>query len=105
MLFSSAGYPVFLAAVFFLYGLSRNGRWPGALARMALMLLLGDIVYLLLVKQPASLWDPIGGLALRAVTATAAGSDWAPWWHYLVGSAVVTGAVALGLRAGPALAS
>src|SRR5512140_101976 len=62
MLFSSAEYPIFLIAVFFIYRLLRAGRWPAALARLGLLLLLGDLVYLLLCKNVGNLWDPAGAL-------------------------------------------
>ena len=68
MSFSSPQYPLFLAAVFFLYGLARTGRWPGSVARVALMVLLADVVYVLLTHDVATLWDPIGGAVLAAVT-------------------------------------
>ena len=59
MLFSSPQYPLFLAAVFFLYGLARTGRWPASIARVALMLLLADVVYVLLTHDVGTLWDPV----------------------------------------------
>jgi D-alanyl-lipoteichoic acid acyltransferase DltB (MBOAT superfamily) len=121
MLFTSADYPLFLAAVFFLYGLGRHavptvgggwrsyltGPWLAALARLAVMLVLGDVVYLLLVKDTARLWDPIGGPILQLVTARVSDAPAAApaWWHYLAGSAVLAGAVGLGYRGGAVLAS
>ena len=64
MLFSSPDYPVFLIAVFFLYALARWG--PSAVwARIAVMVLLGDVVFVLVAKDPDALWDPIGGALLR----------------------------------------
>src|SRR5690349_14921401 len=97
MLFSSADYPLYLAAVFFLYGLSRQGgRGVGLIARVALMTALGDVVYLLLVKATAALWDPIGGPLLALVT----GQGAAPLWHYAVGAGVLGGSVLLGVRGG-----
>ncbi len=94
MLFSSPDYPVFLIAVFFLYGLARWGSWPWA--RYALMLLLGDIVFMLVAKDPDTLWDPIGGPLLRLVT----GGEWPTWvfGHWLIGGAVVAGAIYIGRR-------
>ncbi len=97
MLFSSPDYPVFLIAVFFLYGLARHGGTAsGAGARGALMLLLGDIVFMLVAKDPDTLWDPIGGPLLRLVT----GGDWPTWvfGHWLIGGAVVVGAIYVGRR-------
>ena len=68
MLFSSPQYPLFLAAVFFLYGLARTGRWPGSVARVALMVLLADVVYVLLTHDVGTLWDPIGGTVMAVIT-------------------------------------
>jgi hypothetical protein len=73
MLFSSPQYPLFLAAVFLLYGLARAGRWPAAIARLALMTLLGDVIYLLLCRDTTPLWDPIGGLFYPLVTGNRGG--------------------------------
>ena len=73
MLFSSPDYPIFLIAVFFLYALSRQGGARGLWARVALMVLLGDLVFLLVAKDPDLLWDPLGGVLYRL--ATAAGSQ------------------------------
>ena len=106
MLFSSADYPLYLAAVFFLYGLSRQGgRGVGLIARVALMTALGDVVYLLLVKDTAALWDPIGGPLLTLVTGQSGTLAWPPLWHYAVGAGVLGGSVLLGVRGGAALAS
>lgn len=76
MLFSSPQYPLFLAAVFFLYGLARTGRWPASIARVALMLLLADVVYVLLTHDVGTLWDPIGGTVLAWITDTPAPAAW-----------------------------
>jgi D-alanyl-lipoteichoic acid acyltransferase DltB (MBOAT superfamily) len=73
MLFSSPQYPLFLAAVFLLYGLARSGRWPAAIARLALMTLLADLIYLLLCRDTTRLWDPIGGLFYPLVTGNRGG--------------------------------
>ena len=73
MLFSSPDYPLFLIAVFFLYALARGRPRRGRLARVALMVLLGDLVFLLVAKDPDALWDPIGGALLAA--GAAGGSD------------------------------
>ena len=97
MLFSSPDYPVFLIAVFFLYGLARWGRGgTSPWARGALMLLLGDIVFMLVAKDPDTLWDPIGGPLLRLVT----GGEWPSWafGHWLIGGLVVAGAIYVGRR-------
>ena len=73
MLFSSPQYPLFLAAVFLLYGLARTGRWPAMFARLALMTLIGDLIYLLLCRDTTRLWDPIGGLFYPLVTGNRGG--------------------------------
>ena len=71
MLFSSPDYPLFLIAVFFLYALARWGTaGPAGWARLGLMTLLGDIVFMLVAKDVDVLWDPIGGVLLRLVTET-----------------------------------
>ena len=118
MLFSSPDYPLFLIAVFFLYALARWGSIPmlrGRLAaaswiarmawgRIALMVLLGDVVVMLLAKDPNALWDPIGGSLLRL----AAGyRDWPPelFVRWGMGTAVLVGAIVLGKRKGPWIAS
>jgi alginate O-acetyltransferase complex protein AlgI len=96
MLFSSPDYPVFLIATFFLYGLA---RWGGfGWARYALMLLLADIVFMLVAKDPDMLWDPIGGPLLRLIT----GGEWSPELivRWLVGGLLVAGAIAIGRRHG-----
>jgi len=65
MLFSSPDYPVFLIAVFFLYALARWGGPRMAWARLCVMVLLGDVVFMLVAKDPDALWDPIGGALIR----------------------------------------
>jgi D-alanyl-lipoteichoic acid acyltransferase DltB (MBOAT superfamily) len=114
MLFTSADYPLFLAAVFFLYALGRRSPvrdgwswWWLSFLRLAVLVVLGDIVYLLLVKDTAQLWDPIGGPFVRWLLWRTSGTftDGPPWWHYLVGTGVVAGAIGLGHRGGAALAS
>lgn len=94
MLFSSPQYPLFLAAVFFLYGLARTGRWPGSFARVALMLLLADVVYVLLTHDVGTLWDPVGGTVLAWITDTPAPAA----WRWPLGLIVVGGAFKLGLE-------
>ena len=66
MLFSNPDYPFFLIAVFFLYALSRFGGATGRWARIAVMVLLGDLVFLLIAKDPELLWDPLGSVVLPA---------------------------------------
>ena len=92
MLFSSPQYPLFLAAVFFLYGLARTGRWPASIARVALMLLLADVVYVLLTHDVGTLWDPVGGTVLAWITDSPAPSA----WRWPLGLIVVGGAFRLG---------
>ncbi|MEZ4400190.1 MAG: MBOAT family O-acyltransferase [Kofleriaceae bacterium] len=94
MLFSSPQYPLFLAAVFALYGLARTGRWPASVARVALMVLVGDLVWVLLTHDVGTLWDPIGGTAWALVTDTAAPAP----WRYPLGLTVLGGALYLGLH-------
>src|SRR5437016_1880183 len=98
MLFSSAEYPIFLIAVFFMYGLLRAGRWPAAVARLGLLLLLGDLVYLLLAKDAGSLWDPAGAYAFGALSKHASPLHSAP--ELLCGLATFVGGVVLGIRRG-----
>ncbi|HEY4059478.1 MAG TPA: MBOAT family O-acyltransferase, partial [Kofleriaceae bacterium] len=103
MLFSSPDYPIFLIAVFFLYALSRWGR-PGDLAAIAarclLMLLLGDIVVMLVAKDPNVLWDPIGGVLLRFASMDPHyfAIDGTQMLHWVCGSALFGGAVYLGWK-------
>ncbi|MBK9030738.1 MAG: MBOAT family protein [Myxococcales bacterium] len=93
MLFSSPQYPLFLAAVFFLYGLARTGRWPGSAARVALMVLLADVVYVLLTHDVGTLWDPIGGTVLALAT----DAPLPAVARFPIGLFVLAGAVRLGL--------
>jgi D-alanyl-lipoteichoic acid acyltransferase DltB (MBOAT superfamily) len=97
MLFSSPDYPLFLVAVFVLYAIARRSGW----ARAAVMLVLGDVVFALLSKDVGALWDPLGGLLLQRVV----GAPFVVSWHWLVGSAVIAGAIALGRSRGPWIAS
>ncbi|MBL0213332.1 MAG: MBOAT family protein [Myxococcales bacterium] len=108
MLFSSPDYPLFLIAVFFLYALARWGGPRVAWARMAIMVLLGDVVVMLVAKDPDALWDPIGGALCRL----AAGDhpqyqDWPPelFLRWGVGSVLLAGAIMLGRRGGPWIGS
>jgi D-alanyl-lipoteichoic acid acyltransferase DltB (MBOAT superfamily) len=110
MLFSSPDYPLFLIAVFFLYALSRNTDAIGVWARAALMVLLGDLVVMLVAKDPDALWDPLGGALYRL--AAGEGSAPAPDWpiatlvtRWTIGLAVLGSAIALGRRGGAWLAS
>src|SRR5258708_39536874 len=100
MLFSNPDYPVFLIAVFFLYALSRHHGW----ARAAVMVVLGDLVFVLVAKDTAALWDPLGGLLLRLV-AERGGDYSAPPGElfplrWLVGTGVLAAAIAIGARRG-----
>ena len=92
MLFSSPDYPIFLFAVFFLYALARRRGW----ARAAVMLLLGDLVFVLVAKDPHALWDPLGNV----LCSLAAEVPVEPSWHWAVGLAVLGGGVWLGARRG-----
>lgn len=91
MQFSSPDYPVFLIAVFFLYALARWGGPAMAWARIAVMVLLGDVVFAVVAKDLDALWDPIGGLLLRLATGEGSPASPGPW---VVGAAVLVGAVA-----------
>ena len=99
MLFSSPDYPVFLIAVFFLYALARwGGRNYGGWARVALMVLLGDVIFVLVAKDPDVVWDPIGGALLRL--AADDGRDWplSLLWKWAIGTGVLAGAIVVGKR-------
>jgi hypothetical protein len=87
MLFSSSDYPLFLIAVFFLYALARWGGPRLAWARIAVMVLLGDAVFLFVAKDPDTLWDPIGGVLLWLAAAEAR------WPQVLAGHWVIGAAV------------
>ncbi|NVB81668.1 MAG: MBOAT family protein [Kofleriaceae bacterium] len=111
MLFSNPDYPVFLIAVFFLYVLARVGDARGWLARAALMILLGDIVFMLVAKEPDALWDPVGGIVLRLATFGGSSDAWDHWSlsmifiRWPIGLAAVAGAVWAGRRGGTWLSS
>jgi alginate O-acetyltransferase complex protein AlgI len=98
MLFSSPDYPLFLIAVFLLYGLARRWSWP----RAVLMLLLGDAIFLLVSKNTGTLWDPLGGAVFRGVAYL--GNGPAPvWptslaWQWPIGAAVLAAAIVFGVR-------
>ena len=97
MSFSSADYPLFLVAVFAVYALTRVGGTSGRVARMGVLVLLGDLVYLLLAKDVSALWDPLGGLAFGAIAEETAR---APVWRLAIGAAVLGGALWAGWRWG-----
>ena len=100
-LFSNPDYPLFLIAVFFLYALSRFGGARGRWARIAVMLLLGDLVFVLISKDPDTLWDPLGNILLRLAAHTDASWPIATLAsHWAVGLVVIGGAITLGMRAG-----
>lgn len=104
MLFSSPDYPLFLGAVFFLYGMSRSRGHLGAGARVALMLLLGDLLFLLVGKRTDTLWDPVGGVLFTWLAGSGEhGHALAPLWQYVVGTGVLVAGVAFGQRRGHAL--
>jgi D-alanyl-lipoteichoic acid acyltransferase DltB (MBOAT superfamily) len=111
MLFSSPDYPLFLIAVFFLYALARWGGPRLAWARLAVMVLLGDVVFALVAKDPDALWDPIGGVLIRLAAGGGDGSaDGSTDWsvralgplavHWAIGGALLVAALAVGRRAG-----
>ncbi len=103
MLFSSPDYPLFLIAVFFLYALARWGGPRAAWARIAVMILLGDVVVMLVAKDPDALWDPIGGALLRLAAGDHPQFQGWPIELFLrwgVGTAVLGGALHLGRRRG-----
>jgi alginate O-acetyltransferase complex protein AlgI len=102
LLFSSPDYPLFLGAVFLLYGVARSQGHLGAAARIALMLVLADTIFLLVSKRPQTLWDPVGGVVLTLLAENTAALP--PWWHYALGTAVLALGVAVGQRHGHAIA-
>jgi len=108
MLFSSPDYPLFLIAVFFLYALARWGGPSLAWARLAVMVLLGDVVFALVAKDTGALWDPIGGVLLRLTDDSA---DWSRAAlgplavRWAIGGALLLGALAVGRRGGRWIAS
>jgi len=104
MLFSSPDYPVFLIAVFFLYALARWGGSRFAWARIAVMVVLGDVVFMLVAKDPDALWDPIGGALIRLAIGE---RRWpaALFTRWAIGLAVLLGALALGRRGAAWIAS
>jgi D-alanyl-lipoteichoic acid acyltransferase DltB (MBOAT superfamily) len=102
MVFSSPEYPAFLLAVFFMYLLMRQQGLTNLVARLALLLLLGDLVYLLVVKDVRQLWDPLG-YAVYSAYAGALGqvaTPPRPWLHLTAGGLVFALTVAVGLRGG-----
>jgi alginate O-acetyltransferase complex protein AlgI len=102
-LFSSPDYPMFLIAVFFLYALARWGGPRMAWARIAVMVLLGDVIFMLVAKDPGALWDPIGGIVLRLAIAGGGGEPawaWAELGPWAIGSGVLAGGLWLGRRHG-----
>src|SRR5258706_10680644 len=106
MLFSSPDYPIFLIAVFFLYALSRRSSWANA----ALMVVLGDIVFTLVAKDPDVIWDPLGGALLRLASLGASDPRAIDWpvaliAHWAVGLCVLFGAIVAGKRGGNWIAS
>jgi D-alanyl-lipoteichoic acid acyltransferase DltB (MBOAT superfamily) len=110
MLFSNPDYPLFLIAVFFLYALSRSRDALGNVARAAVMVLLGDVVFLLVSKDLDAIWDPIGGVLLRIATAGGDDPAWTEWtWGMLArwtfGLAVLVGAIVTGRRCAGWIAS
>ena len=108
MLFSSPDYPLFLIAVFFLYALARWGGRRLAWARIAVMVLFGDVVFMLVAKDPNALWDPIGGVLVHLAIGKAswAGAVWSTTVvHWAIGGALLGASLAVGRRAGGWIAS
>jgi D-alanyl-lipoteichoic acid acyltransferase DltB (MBOAT superfamily) len=108
MLFSSPDYPLFLIAVFFLYALARWGGPDAAatrLARLAVMVLLGDVVFMLVAKDPDALWDPIGGVLIRLAAGHAGWPLATLAWHWAIGGAVLVAGLTAGQRGGRWIAS
>ncbi len=105
MNFASPDYPVFLTAVFLIYALTRLGGARGRWARIGVMVLLGDIAFTLISRDPNALWDPLGGALLRLAQAFDS-SDVTPAWtlglvgRWTIGLALLLGAIASGRRAG-----
>jgi len=107
MLFSSPDYPLFLIAVFFLYALARWGGPRMAWARLAIMVLLGDVVFLLVAKDPDAMWDPLGGALVRCLAETHGPQEWPAWLlaRWAAGSALLAGAIVVGRRSAGWVAS
>ena len=107
MLFSNPDYPLFLIAVFFLYALARWGGPRLAWARLALMVLLGDVVFLLVAKDPDAMWDPLGGALVRWLAGTRVEQEWPTWLllRWVAGSALLVGAITVGRRGAGWIAS
>jgi D-alanyl-lipoteichoic acid acyltransferase DltB (MBOAT superfamily) len=101
MLFSNPDYAVFLIAVFFLYALSRFGGRAGMLARIAIMVLLGDLVFLLVAKDLDAVWDPLGGVLYRVLASGGHSKLTWPIWmfeRWVIGSCVLAAAVLFGIK-------
>jgi alginate O-acetyltransferase complex protein AlgI len=107
MLFSSPDYPLFLIAVFFLYALARWGGPRMWFARVAVMLLLGDLVFVLVAKDLDAVWDPIGGILYRLASTDPRYAEWPPMLiaQWACGGVLVIGAIIGGRRAAPWVAS
>jgi D-alanyl-lipoteichoic acid acyltransferase DltB (MBOAT superfamily) len=101
VLFSSPDYPLFLIAVFVLYALSRGHGW----ARVALMIVLGDLAFTLVAKDPDLVWDPLGNILLRAAAETDAWPIGTLAWHWLIGASVLAAGLFAGIRGGGWLAT
>ncbi len=100
MNFASADYVAFLLAVFALDELfsslgSRRSPWI-----VLPIVLLGDLLWLLLTRSPAALWDPVGAVVYGALTAprTLGPTLLARVPHLLAGTVLAAGAFAWGRR-------
>ncbi|MEO8843320.1 MAG: MBOAT family O-acyltransferase [Kofleriaceae bacterium] len=102
MLFSNPDYPFFLIGVFFLYALTRFSGATGRWARIAVMVLLGDLVFLLVAKDPGLLWDPLGSVVYQLAANGDVGPHVVQW---LIGAGVLALAIVTGVRGAPWLAS
>ncbi|HEX4451607.1 MAG TPA: MBOAT family O-acyltransferase [Kofleriaceae bacterium] len=105
MLFSSPDYPLFLIAVFVLYAASRFGGARGRWARIALMIVLGDLAFTLVAKDPDLVWDPLGNVLLRMAAETDTWPLATLAWHWLVGAGVLAAGLFAGVRGGGWLAT
>ena len=105
MLFSSPDYPLFLIAVFVLYAASRSDGAFGRWARVGLMIVLGDLAFTLVAKDPDLVWDPLGSILLRVAAERETWPIAALAWHWTVGTIVLAGGVFAGMRGGGWLAT
>lgn len=102
MIFSDPDFIIFFLAVFALYfglGSLRTLRGVPLALLLGGLFLLGDLIYLLLSKDPRSLWDPLGGLSFHLAARPLWGDDppaLRPVWEYLIGLGIGAGGFWLG---------